>query len=184
MAKYSYTKDVAGFNISQLTYEIEQNATIVTDLDYINFSQPNLDIYFDGTLSNDEKTELDAVVATSPNSNLPMPEEDIMANLLDGSIEGLRMKPDDTNPTYQINILKGSCRDSTGIHTMKTGVTKTVDMTVSGAGGLDTGSEASSTWYAVYIIDDTSGNNNPAGLFSTNATTPTPAIHSGVGGAC
>lgn len=173
MAKYSYTKDVAGFNISQLAYEIEQNATIVTTLDYIDFAQPDLDIYFDGTLSGGEETELGTVVAASPNANLPQPEEDVVANLLDGAIDGLKLKPDDTNPTYQINILKGSCRDSTGIHTIKTGVTKTVDITASGAGGLDTGSEASSTWYAVYLIDDTSGTNNPAGILSTNTTTPT-----------
>lgn len=47
-----------------------------------------------------------------------------------------------------------------------------VDITTSGANGLDTGSPATETWYAIYLIK------NPftgtvAGLFSTNFTTPT-----------
>ncbi len=51
--------------------------------------------------------------------------------------------------------------------------TLTADITASGAGGLDTGSEASSTWYAVWVIDDSSGTNSPAAMFSTSFTSPT-----------
>jgi len=171
--KYSYTKDVSGFSLDQLTYEIEQNSTITTAIDHIDFSQPDLDVWFESDLSGAEETELGIVVAASPNANTPMPTEDIAASILVGSIEGMKLEPDDTNPTYQVNILKGSCRDSTGIHTIKIEVTKTVDITVSGAGGLDTGSEAADTWYAVYVIDDTGGTNSPAGLFSADDETPT-----------
>ena len=76
MAKYSYTKDIADFDISQLSYEIEQNSTIITELDYVNFMQPNLDIYFDVSLSAEEEAELNTIVANSPDSNLPMPTGD------------------------------------------------------------------------------------------------------------
>lgn len=46
----------------------------------------------------------------------------------------------------------------------------TVDMTMSGTNGLDTGVEAVSTWYHVWVISDGS---TVAGLLSTSATIPT-----------
>ena len=51
-------------------------------------------------------------------------------------------------------------------------VNLTVDITASGANGLDTGSEASSTWYYLWVIynPDTS---TVAGLLSTSSTAPT-----------
>lgn len=45
----------------------------------------------------------------------------------------------------------------------------TADITASGANGLDTGSEAANTWYAVHVIWGTSG---VASLFSLSATAP------------
>ncbi len=51
-------------------------------------------------------------------------------------------------------------------------VSETVDITVSGAGGLDTGTEASDTWYAVYVIyNPTSA--GVSSLLSTSFTSPT-----------
>jgi len=47
-----------------------------------------------------------------------------------------------------------------------------VDLSASGANGLDTGSEAASTMYYVWIIAK-SADNTTAGLFSTSATAPT-----------
>lgn len=49
----------------------------------------------------------------------------------------------------------------------------TADITVSGAGGLDTGVEASDTWYAVFVIADTSGVNAVDALLSLNPVAPT-----------
>lgn len=49
----------------------------------------------------------------------------------------------------------------------------TADITVAGAGGLDTGAEAADTWYAVYVIADTSGVNPVDGLLSVSFITPT-----------
>ena len=49
----------------------------------------------------------------------------------------------------------------------------TIDITVAGAGGLDTGVEAASTWYAAYVIADTSGVNPVVGLFSLSPISPT-----------
>jgi len=47
------------------------------------------------------------------------------------------------------------------------------DITVAGAGGLDTGSEAADTWYAVFVIGDTTQTNSPTLLLSTSVTAPT-----------
>ena len=49
----------------------------------------------------------------------------------------------------------------------------TADITVSGAGGLDTGVEAADTWYGVYVIADTSGVNPVDALLSASFITPT-----------
>lgn len=49
-------------------------------------------------------------------------------------------------------------------------VSVTADMTVSGANGLDTGSEASGTWYNIWLIYN---GTTVAALLSTSATAPT-----------
>jgi len=46
-------------------------------------------------------------------------------------------------------------------------------LTVSGKGGLDTGSEGASTWYAVHLIGDTTGVNATDVLLSLSETAPT-----------
>ena len=48
-----------------------------------------------------------------------------------------------------------------------------VDITSSGAGGLDTGSEAASTWYAVWLIGDSTSVNSPSAILSVSFTAPT-----------
>jgi hypothetical protein len=105
---YHYTKDVENLDLSQLSYEIEQESSITTTLSYIDFDRPDLYIYFLGSLSASEKSALDTVVTNTPNTNKPVPEEDIAANIVIGNIDGFKLKPDDVNPTYQINIIRGS----------------------------------------------------------------------------
>lgn len=67
-----------------------------------------------------------------------------------------------------------SClRDSTNMLTMQFSDELTSTITTSGKGGLDTGSEAADTWYAVHVIGDTNGINPPDTLLSLSATAPT-----------
>ena len=78
-----------------------------------------------------------------------------------------------TNPAYQIDYsaTKLVAFDSNGYKKVLSSDSATVDLTVSGAGGLDTGSEANSTWYHIFRIvkeDDTASI-----IFSTSATAPT-----------
>lgn len=78
-----------------------------------------------------------------------------------------------TNPTYQIDINVSAVvlTDATPKMLMVSSVDLTVDVTASGANGLDTGSEANSTWYHLWVIRNASG--TVAGLLSTSATAPT-----------
>lgn len=56
--------------------------------------------------------------------------------------------------------------DSTGEYLMEVATDQTIDITASGANGLDTGSEANSTLYHVYVVGDSSGSNATKGVFS------------------
>lgn len=58
------------------------------------------------------------------------------------------------------------CFDSTGTMWMQTSGAQTVSLASSGANGLDTGSEAVSTKYYVYLIGDSTGVNATKGLLS------------------
>lgn len=76
------------------------------------------------------------------------------------------------NPAYQLDIPSGEVGDIDGKGTIKVGGTLTLDITASGANGLDTGAEANSTWYYIYLIKDpTTG--TVASLLSTSPTSPT-----------
>jgi len=59
---------------------------------------------------------------------------------------------------------------SSGLPVLLETVSVTIDLTASGANGLDTGAEASSTWYYVWLIWNGS---TTAGLLSASATAPT-----------
>ncbi len=95
-------------------------------------------------------------------------------NSVPGISKNLVLIKNTTNPNYQIDIdantiiLKNAdnLSFSTGL------VNLTVDITQSGVNGLDTGTEAASTYYYIYVIY------NPitqdlAGLFSINPSSPT-----------
>jgi hypothetical protein len=83
-------------------------------------------------------------------------------------LDGLNMA---WNSISLVDILPGTARDSTNADNIDVTATLTADITASGANGLDTGSEAANTWYALYVID--SPNDVPAALLSTSFTSPT-----------
>jgi len=62
-------------------------------------------------------------------------------------------------------------KDSNGLPFLASTVSVTVDITASGANGLDTAAEASSTWYYGWVIAKPDG--TTAGLISASATAPT-----------
>ena len=72
-----------------------------------------------------------------------------------------------------MTLAPGTCLDSAdGTNIVLAGGVN-IDITASGVNGLDTGSEAASTFYAVYVIDDSTGVNAAAGLLSLATITPT-----------
>ncbi len=80
------------------------------------------------------------------------------------------MKFNASNPTYQIDIDADSITMYNTSEEAKTvsDVNVTVDITASGANGLDTGSEASSTWYSIWTVAKEDG--TVAGLLHAGGT--------------
>lgn len=68
---------------------------------------------------------------------------------------------------------QSSVVDGSGTLLMKFTGALTVDFTTTGAGGLDTGSLASATHYAVHVIGDSTAANTPSVLGSLSADNPT-----------
>lgn len=75
-----------------------------------------------------------------------------------------------TQVTVGTTSVDSKLANSTGTDVISWNGLLTAAITASGANGLDTGSEAASTWYAVYVISGTSG---VASLLSLSATAPT-----------
>jgi len=72
-----------------------------------------------------------------------------------------------------VQVLSGVCREDSNVaFIVYAGAPLTANITSSGAGGLDTGSEASNTWYYVYVIQNpTTG--TVSVLISASPTSPT-----------
>ena len=73
----------------------------------------------------------------------------------------------------EIKMFPGICRDKDDTTNIILGSEVTLDITNSGANGLDTGSPTPNNHYAIHVIHDTSGINPVAGLFSLSETAPT-----------
>ena len=103
-------------------------------------------------------------------------------------INGMRLAYVDTT-TFTVS--QGLCRNSSNVNDINIGLplnvaasqtgelpvdagggAVTVDITANGAGGLDNGTLAVSTFYAVHAIGDSFGNNAGSALISTSLTAP------------
>ncbi|OPY03781.1 MAG: hypothetical protein A4E60_00078 [Syntrophorhabdus sp. PtaB.Bin047] len=86
---------------------------------------------------------------------------------------GLIVKNNTSNPNHQVDISADEIilQDASGNPMRVLNLSMTADITVSGAGGLDTGSEAASTWYHLWITAKADGTKSV--IFSTSATAPT-----------
>lgn len=94
-----------------------------------------------------------------------------------GYIHGMGIS--DTSVT-QREIATGYARSGNDSRNITISAPITVDISASGANGLDTGTEAVSTWYYIYVIVDDDDVLPIAGLFSLSPTTPTLPV--GYGG--
>lgn len=76
--------------------------------------------------------------------------------IMNGHIFGCTVSNSTTTPNTIINVAACQATDSTNAVLMSQSAS-TVTFTSAGAGGLDTGSAAASTWYAILIINGSSG---------------------------
>jgi hypothetical protein len=86
-----------------------------------------------------------------------------------GHLDGLKVT---FNTVSTVDIEPGTMRDSANTANIDVLATLTADIAVSGVNGLDTGSESSSTWYALYAIKNI-GLGTVASLLSESFTSPT-----------
>jgi hypothetical protein len=84
----------------------------------------------------------------------------------------LIIKNNASNPLYQVDIDADEVilQNSSNVAKRVDNVNLTVSITTSGAGGIDTGSESSSTWYHIWVISD---GTTTSSLLSTSYTSPT-----------
>lgn len=85
---------------------------------------------------------------------------------------GLRITNNVTTPDEKIDIAVGSILDSTGTYQIITDEVLTPSITASGLGGLDTGTVAASTVYAVHLVADPVTQQAVGAMFSLSATAP------------
>jgi len=86
-----------------------------------------------------------------------------------GYVDGLKVSYVSAS---QVSIAIGRCRSDDNTTDIVSTGTLTANIATSGANGLDTGSEASDTWYSVWIIWN-SGTGTAASLLSASMTSPT-----------
>lgn len=88
-----------------------------------------------------------------------------------GNVKGLIVQPNGAAASSKIDITADELwLKASGLGYLATSVSLTVDITTSGANGLDTGAEAASTWYYAWVIYD---GTTVAGLLSASSTAPT-----------
>lgn len=90
------------------------------------------------------------------------------------SAKNLDVQIDFVTPNSKAVIGAGEIlvKDAAGNPKLLSNVSVTVDMAVSGVGGLDTGAEAANTWYYLWVIYNQT-NQTVAGLVSASETAPT-----------
>ena len=89
-----------------------------------------------------------------------------------GYVNGLQLSNDGTTPNSILNIAAGVTIDSTDTFQMINNGSIAVHTTFNGLNGLDTGTVAVSTVYAVYLISDPVTLQPIGGMFSKSLTQP------------
>lgn len=138
-------------------------------------------LIFEGTTADDFETTLTAGEPTADRT-LTLPDKTgtvavVTDTLRRGDISGLILSNNGTDALNDIDISAGQAADSTNAVTMDltSGITKRLDASWAvgtNQGGLDTGAEAISTWYHVWLIRRSDTGVVDA-LFSTSASSPT-----------
>jgi len=121
-------------------------------------------------------------------SNVPGPTVTLINNIVAAHVYGQSIPPTllETFIVYQAKLtwlsastigigtanVLSRVTDSTGIYDMTWVGQLVANSAINGVGGLDQGTVAPSSWYAVFVIGDTSGVNAPAAMLSLSQTIP------------
>lgn len=131
-----------------------------------------------GTLTNvlaDSSAEdsNNVIVVDEPNTKIERSDGLIFERNIRDVSRNLVIQNNSGNPTFQMDIDADEIilQDSNGVPFRAASVNGTVDITASGVDGLDTGSEASATWYFIHIIAKPDGTVDS--LLSLSSTAPT-----------
>lgn len=85
---------------------------------------------------------------------------------------GLKISNDSTTPNTKLDVAIGSCLDSTGTFQLNLNSPVVINAATNGLNGLDTGSLAASTVYAVYLVADPVTQQPSGCMISTSLTSP------------
>lgn len=83
-----------------------------------------------------------------------------------GYMNGLLIANDATNPDEVVTVSTGSCLNSTNVYQLEVDSALSIDVTVSGLNGLDQGSVAANSLYAIYVVADPVTQLEIGGMFS------------------
>ncbi len=87
-------------------------------------------------------------------------------------VNGLRLSNNATTPTLKLDVSAGTILDSTATYQLASTATITASIAVNGLNGLDTGTVAASTVYAVYLVADPVTLQATGVMFSLSLTGP------------
>lgn len=87
-----------------------------------------------------------------------------------GFIDGLHISNSSGTPDEIVDIAVGSALSSDGTRLITVGSPPGLDITVSGIGGLDTGTVDPNLWYAVYVVDDSADVESVGAVLSLSLT--------------
>ena len=85
---------------------------------------------------------------------------------------GLGIKNNATTPNTQLDIAAGTCLDSTGTFQLSSNASITINAANNGLNGLDQGTFAQATVYAVFLVADPVSLQTTGAMISTNLVTP------------
>lgn len=110
---------------------------------------------------------------TSIEGSIPVVEPDVSAYGVLAPHKNLVNRNNATTPNSKFDVTADELvvTNASQVKKRLISVNRVIDITVSGADGLDTGAEAANTWYHVWIIAKEDG--TVAGLLSSSSTTPT-----------
>src|SRR5260221_12624952 len=96
--------------------------------------------------------------------------------LLRSYLAGLTLSNDGTSPNTVIDVSAGICADDANVAMLSLPSGQTINGATTGAGGLDTGSLAASTWYHAFVIGKPGGG---AGALLASTSLASPAFPTG-----